>query len=72
MNGSFEADGDIMNGGGTPTGWTGFVQTYTYLDVGGYTYWTMGCPVGPPPGHPDHSPVRHTVLINRVPIDPED
>ncbi|PYJ03113.1 MAG: hypothetical protein DME25_13400, partial [Verrucomicrobia bacterium] len=33
VNGSFEADGDIMNGGGTPTGWTGFVQTYTYLDV---------------------------------------
>src|SRR5438093_1579057 len=37
VNGSFEADGDIKNSGGLAggpaTGWTGFLQTYTFQDL---------------------------------------
>ena len=37
--------------------------TYTYLDVDGWKYWTMGAPLGPT-GRFD--PQIHTILINRA------
>jgi hypothetical protein len=37
--------------------------TYTYLDIDGWKYWTMGAPLGPTGGY---DPKLHTILINRA------
>jgi len=50
---------------------------YTYLDVDGWHYWTMGCPLGPggfnEKGEHNADPWKHTILINRtrIPCTPE-
>ena len=41
--------------------------TYTYLDIDGWKYWTMGAPLGPT-GRYDRS--IHTILINRAKLKP--
>jgi hypothetical protein len=37
--------------------------TYTYLDIDGWKYWTMGAPLGPTG---EYDPNIHTTLINRA------
>src|SRR5215472_16886719 len=37
--------------------------TYTYLDIDGWKYWTMGAPLGPTGMY---DPKIHTILINRA------
>jgi hypothetical protein len=37
--------------------------TYTYLDIDGWKYWTMGAPLGPTGAY---DPNIHTTLINRA------
>ena len=37
--------------------------TYTYLDIDGWKYWTMGAPLGPTG---EYDPTIHTILINRA------
>lgn len=46
-------------------GYTGKFEgrTYTYLDVDGHFYWTMGAPINKPDGSP------LTIIINRKPLD---
>ena len=39
--------------------------TYTYLDLDGWAYWTMGAPIGPM-GRGKQNPNIHTILINRA------
>ena len=41
---------------------------YVQLDLGDYTYWSMGWPCRPLPGRPEHSA---TMLINRKRIEDE-
>ena len=41
--------------------------TYSYLDLDGWQYWTMGAPIGPLGGH---NPNIHTTLINRAELNP--
>lgn len=45
-------------------GYTGQFEgrTYTYLDVNGHFYWTMGAPINKPDGSP------LTIIINRKPL----
>jgi hypothetical protein len=40
--------------------------TYTYLNIDGWKYWTMGAPLGPT-GKYDRN--LHTILINRARLD---
>ena len=37
--------------------------TYTYLEIDGWKYWTMGAPLGPTG---EYDPKIHTILINRA------
>jgi hypothetical protein len=37
--------------------------TYTYLDIDGWKYWTMGAPLGPTG---EYDAKVHTILINRT------
>ncbi len=41
--------------------------TYTYLDLDGWAYWTMGCPVGEVGRY---NPNTDTILINRAELNP--
>lgn len=45
-------------------GWTGHFgrSKYQYLDVDGYSYWTMGAPINKPDGSPC------TIIVNRKPV----
>jgi hypothetical protein len=38
-------------------------STYTYLDIDGWKYWTMGVPLGP---IGEYDSKIHTILINRA------
>jgi hypothetical protein len=44
----------------------GFV-TYTYFDIDGWKYWTMGAPLGPTGRYNRNV---HTILINRAKLKP--
>jgi hypothetical protein len=56
----FEYDCQLIRTRGKKRKFNG--STYIELDLGQYTYWTMGWPCRPKPGYPAHSA---TELINR-------
>jgi hypothetical protein len=53
----FEAVAEAIRRYGEKRAWHN-QRKFVYFDAGGYTYWTMGCPLG------------QTILINRAQISP--